>query len=124
MLVKYKKDYKKIAMGLLSFIPDLKEIAHLQTEIKWYEDSDTRILYLWKNENKDFSGIIGIEVDGDEEIIIVRQIALSPSERNRGVCYQMLDELSQLYPHYKMMGSLGLTSIITKWEQRNETKGK
>ncbi len=37
MLYKYKSDYEKIAMGLLSFIPDLKEIANLKTEIEWYE---------------------------------------------------------------------------------------
>ncbi len=29
MLYKYKSDYEKIAMGLLSFIPDLKEFAKL-----------------------------------------------------------------------------------------------
>ena len=31
MLYKYKNDYEKIAMGLLSFIPDLKEISHLKS---------------------------------------------------------------------------------------------
>ena len=35
MLVKYKSDYKKIAMGLLSFIPGLKDVNRLEAEISW-----------------------------------------------------------------------------------------
>ena len=45
MLYKYKSDYEKIAMGLLSFIPDLKEIANLKTEIEWYEADSSHVLY-------------------------------------------------------------------------------
>ena len=54
MLYKYKDSYKKIAMGLLSFIPDLMDISHLQTELDWYQKDASRFLYLWKNENGDF----------------------------------------------------------------------
>ena len=50
MLYKYKNDYEKIAMGLLSFIPDLKEISHLKSCFEWYRAEDDRHLYLWKNE--------------------------------------------------------------------------
>lgn len=122
MLVKYKNDYKKIAMGLLSFIPDLKDFSRLEAEIKWYQEDDSRALYLWKNNNSDFTGIIGIEISDD--IIMVRQIALSPSERNKDLYYEMLDELANLYPEHKMMGSLDVAAIITKWEQRNEIQQK
>lgn len=122
MLVKYKNDYKKIAMGLLSFIPDLKEVSRLETEIEWYQKDENRILYLWKNENLDFTGIVGVEVSQD--IVMVRQIALTPSERGRNVCYQILDALDSNYPDHKMMGSLEVAPMITKWEQRNEAKRK
>ncbi|HIX01168.1 MAG TPA: N-acetyltransferase [Candidatus Ligilactobacillus excrementigallinarum] len=122
MLVKYKNDYKKIAMGLLSFIPDLKEVSRLETEIEWYQKDENRILYLWKNENLDFTGIVGVEVSQD--IVMVRQIALTPSERDRNVCYQILDALDSNYPDHKMMGSLEVAPMITKWEQRNEAKRK
>lgn len=122
MLVKYKNDYKKIAMGLLSFIPDLKEVSRLETEIEWYQKDENSILYLWKNENLDFTGIVGVEVSQD--IVMVRQIALTPSERGRNVCYQILDALDSNYPDHKMMGSLEVAPMITKWEQRNEAKRK
>lgn len=45
MLVKYKNDYEKIAMGLLSFIPDLKDVGHLKTELKMYTEDDSHALY-------------------------------------------------------------------------------
>lgn len=118
MLYKYKGDYEKIAMGLLSFIPDLKEIANLQTEIEWYEGDTDRILYLWKNENGDFTGIVGTEINDD--FIMVRHISVTPAERNQGVSFLMLDELAALYPEKKLMGNLEASSLITKWEQHDE----
>ena len=48
MLYKYKNDYEKIAMGLLSFIPDLKEISHLKSCFEWYRAEDDRHLYFGK----------------------------------------------------------------------------
>lgn len=118
MLYKYKSDYEKIAMGLLSFIPDLKEIVNLQTEIQWYEADDSRILYLWKNENSDFVGILGTEIDND--FVMIRQIAVTPTERSQGVGFMMLDELAKLYPDKKIMGSIETTALITKWEQKDD----
>lgn len=122
MLYKYKESYKKIAMGLLSFIPGLKEISHLQTELNWYTSESSRCLYLWKNEHGDFCGIVGLEVSDD--IIVIRHIALSPAERNEGITYTVLDEVAQLYPSAKMMGSLEVASIITKWERRKNGREK
>ena len=122
MLYKYKDSYKKIAMGLLSFIPDLKDISHLQTELDWYQKDASRFLYLWKNENGDFSGVVGFELVNKQ--VIVRHIALSPAERNEGVTYKILDELATLYPEAKMMGSLEIAGIITKWEQRKDGEWK
>lgn len=122
MLYKYKDSYKKIAMGLLSFIPDLKDISHLQTELDWYQKDASRFLYLWKNENGDFSGVVGFELVNKQ--VIVRHIALSPAERNEGVTYKILDELATLYPEAKMMGSLEIAAIITKWEKRKDGEWK
>ena len=55
MLYKYKDDYRKVAMGLLSFIPELKEIPHLKKELAWYDADENRNLFLWKNDNGNFS---------------------------------------------------------------------
>lgn len=120
MLYKYKSDYEKIAMGLLSFVPDLKEIANLQTELEWYDASYERVLYLWKNENRDFVGIIGTEINDD--FIMVRQISVSPAERSQGVSFLMLDDLADLYPDKRIMGNIEASALIAKWEQHNDGK--
>ncbi len=108
MLYKYKSDYEKIAMGLLSFIPDLKEFANLKTEIEWYEADSSHVLYLWKNENRDFVGVLGTEIN--EDFIMIRQ----------GLCFLMLDDLAELYPDKKIMGNIEASALIAKWEHHNE----
>ena len=118
MLYKYKNDYEKITMGLLSFIPDLKEISRLQAEIKWYCNDDERCLFLWKNETGDFVGVIGVEVINN--VLMIRHIAVTPAERNEGVSFEMLNALTVLYPKEKMMGSIETAALIAKWEYRND----
>ena len=106
MLYKYKKDYQKIAMGLLSFIAELKDISRLQSELKWYDAEDNRNLYLWKDDSNDFVGI-------------VRHITVSPAVRNEGVSFKILDDLQNLYSEKKIMGNIETTNLITKWEMKN-----
>ena len=72
-------------MGLLSFIPDLKEFANLKTEIEWYEADSSHVLYLWKNENRDFVGVLGTEIN--EDFIMVRQIAVTPNGKKSRVVF-------------------------------------
>jgi riboflavin biosynthesis RibT protein len=117
MLFKYKTNYEKIAMGLLSFVPDLEDVAHLQDELAWYQADDQHVLYLWKNTTGDFAGVIGIEITTD--YIIVRHIALSPSDRSQGNAFKMLTELTQLFPEQKLMGTLSTTAIVADWEQQH-----
>ena len=119
MLYKYKNDYEKIAMGLLSFIPDLKEISHLKSCFEWYRAEDDRHLYLWKNEDGDFIAIAGIEVDDASKLLMLRHISVTPAERNHGVCFKVMDALSKLYHDYEIMGSLETAGLLSKWENQN-----
>lgn len=50
MLIKYKKSYEKFAMGLLSFMPNEKEIKTLRNTMKNYETDENLQLFLWKDE--------------------------------------------------------------------------
>ncbi|RRK10995.1 N-acetyltransferase [Lactiplantibacillus garii] len=118
MLVKYRKDYEKVAMGLLSFVPDFKDIAHLQTEMRWYLAADDHQLLLWRQADGDFSGIIGIEIGPD--FILVHHDSLSPEERTAQNQQQMLDELAALYPHKRVMGTLEMAPIIGEWERNRD----
>lgn len=119
MLYKYKNDYEKIAMGLLSFIPDLKEISHLKSCFEWYRAEDDRHLYLWKNEEGDFIAIAGVEADESSKIVMLRHISVIPAERNHGVCFEVLDALKKMYPGYEVMGSLETAGLVSRWAGQN-----
>ena len=83
MLIRYKKTFEKIAMGLLSFIPNEKDLKKLQQTIKEYETNDKWHLFLWK-ENDDIIGIIGAK-EQDGQLLEVQHISVNPSHRMQGV---------------------------------------
>lgn len=60
MLIRYKKSFEKIAMGLLSFMPNEKDVKQLQQTMKDYETDTDRQLFLWK-EDEDIVGCVGVE---------------------------------------------------------------
>lgn len=59
MLIRYKRSFEKIAMGLLSFMPGEKDVKQLQQTIKSYEMDEDRQLFLWKD-GEDIVGAIGV----------------------------------------------------------------
>ena len=121
MLVVYKKSYEKITMGLLSFVPDLKDIQRLNDEMEWYEREENRHLYLWTSEEtNDFIGVIGVEVGG--EMVFLRHIAINPSYRNEGISFDILNALEETYPDKKIISTLETGQIVSKWEIEKNNK--
>ncbi|MCO7126757.1 GNAT family N-acetyltransferase [Sporolactobacillus shoreicorticis] len=94
MLIRYKKSYEKIAMGLLSFIPSEKEIKLLLQTIKRYEDEESWQLFLWKDD-EDVLGVIGIQMISDHEAV-VEHISVNPSYRAEGVGKKMILALGKM----------------------------
>lgn len=121
MLLDYKNDYEKISMGLLSFVPDLKDVSRLQNEMDWYQSKENYKLYLWKSEEtQDIIAVIGVEIGND--MTLVRHISINPSFRNEGISYKILEALEKRLPHKKVMGTLETASLIAKWEQEKSKK--
>ena len=114
MLVKYKNDYEKIAMGLLSFIPDLKDVGHLKTELKMYTEDDSHALYLYKHHH-DFVGVVGVELSAD--FVLVRHLSFSPNFRDEATAFAALAELTKLFPDKKLMGALEHASLIAAFNK-------
>ena len=116
MLLDYKNNYEKITMGLLSFIPDFKDVSRLKFELDWYQQEENRKLFLWRGEEtQDMIAVIGIET-GDE-LILLRHISINPSFRNEGISYKILEALERQYPEQKIIGTLETAQLIVKWEQ-------
>ena len=123
MLINYKNDYEKIMMGLLSFVPDLKEVSRLKAEINWYQAEENRRLYLWSNEETtDFIGMLGIEIE--PEMVLLRHISINPSFRKEGISFRMLQELDEKLPERKIIGTLETAPIIAKREHYKENSEK
>ncbi|WP_026673171.1 GNAT family N-acetyltransferase [Alkalihalobacterium bogoriense] len=93
MLIKYKSSWKKIAMGLISFMPGEKDIKKLQETIERYEQDSNWDLYLWKQE--DIVGIIGIRLlnDGKAELC---HLSVNPSFRHEGIGKKMVDAVKRV----------------------------
>lgn len=95
MLIRYKKNQEKIAMGLLSFMPKDNDVKSLQATIEEYETNEDWHLYFWRYED-DIIGLIGLKIENDLRAII-QHISVNPSFRNAGVGRQMVDEVRKLY---------------------------
>ena len=93
MLIRYKKAFEKIAMGLLSFMPNEKDIKKLTETIQSYETDDNWILYLWKK-NDEYIGIVGLVLDNDTATI--QHVSVVPSYRGEGVATEMVKEVVEL----------------------------
>jgi len=110
MLIRYRKNLEKIAMGLLSLMPNEKEVKKLQATIKQYETESNWQLFLWK-EGEDIIGIIGITIedDGTNSEIIIQHITVNPSFRHQGIGGKMVKQLKEIYKD-KVMKATDATS--------------
>ncbi|MEK5231307.1 GNAT family N-acetyltransferase [Lysinibacillus sp. FSL K6-0232] len=94
MLIRYKKALEKIAMGLLSFMPNEKDVKKLTETIHSYENDDHWVLYLWKKD-EEYIGIVGLVTD-EENNATIQHVSVVPSYRGEGVAKEMLQEVAEL----------------------------
>jgi riboflavin biosynthesis RibT protein len=111
MLIRYKKTFEKIAMGLLSFMPNEKDLKKLQQSMKNYETDDSWQLFLWKKE--DIIGLIGITLVDDDSFVI-QHISVNPSHRNQGIGKQMVQAIKELYPEKAILKNELTEAFINK----------
>ncbi|AYA76890.1 MULTISPECIES: GNAT family N-acetyltransferase [Robertmurraya] len=95
MLIRYKKAFEKIAMGLLSFMPNEKDLKKLQQTMKQYDQSEDWQLFLWKEE--DIIGLIGVTTVS-EDMLEIQHISVNPSHRHQGIGKTMIKALKEFFP--------------------------
>ncbi len=101
MLVPYKKDYEKMAMGLLSYLPDFKNLQNLQEEMKLYSKDEALQLFLYKNADQNIVGLGGTE-KGDG-CLVLRYVSLAPGFRDDENLSNLMQELRQEAGKDKLM---------------------
>lgn len=103
MLIRFKKSFEKIAMGLLSFMPAEKDLKQLQQTIKHYETADDWQLFLWKQE-EDIIGAIGVFLKGGD-IVEIQHITVNPSHRQQGIGKSMVNAIKDLYKNKSVVSN-------------------
>ncbi|WP_144511295.1 GNAT family N-acetyltransferase [Bacillus sp. FJAT-22090] len=90
MLLRYKKSFEKISMGLLSFMPQEKDVKKLLETIQQYETNPDWHLFLWKK-GEDLVGLVGVRMKGTDGVI--QHLSVNPSHRGEGIGKEMLQNL-------------------------------
>ncbi|MCP3738671.1 GNAT family N-acetyltransferase [Rossellomorea sp. BNER] len=116
MLIRYKKAFEKIAMGLLSFMPNEKDLKKLQQTIKQYETEDNWQLFLWKEE--DIIGLVGVVVDNED--IEIQHISVNPSHRHEGIGKSMIRSLKEIHSDKSLKPNEYTASFFEKCENELE----
>ena len=112
MLIRYKKSFEKIAMGLLSYMPDEKDLKKLQQTIKQYESEKAWQLFLWKVDD-DIIGLLG-GVWNDDGTFEIHHISLNPSHRGQGIGSSMVQALKDMYPEKQIIPNDVTSAFINK----------
>jgi riboflavin biosynthesis RibT protein len=112
MLIRYKKTFEKIAMGLLSFMPTEKDLKKLQFTIKEYETEENLQLFLWKEE--DIIGLIGVQMNNGDSVLMIQHISVNPSHRYQGVGKRMVKALKDMYPDKRITANDNTAPFVEK----------
>lgn len=87
-------------MGLLSYLPEFKNLDNLKEEIKLNKTSSEFQLYLYREKEANFIGVIGTQ--NDDHFIIVRYVSLEPDYRQAKYESRIIQELASSYPNKKI----------------------
>lgn len=117
MLLRYKKAFEKISMGLLSFMPQEKDVKKLLETIHQYETNPDWHLFVWKKD-EDFVGIIGVRVH--ESNGIIQHISVNPSHRGEGIGKKMVHSLPSILHTSTIQPSEEVKSFFEKAQLEKE----
>lgn len=119
MLVVVRKDQPKIAMGLLSYLPRLHDVASVQREIEWYQASDAREILLWQSpETQHYVAVLGVESVFDS--IVLRLIVFGPEvpgTSRTAVGSEIYEAMKLRYPDKTIVGTISTQPILTEWRK-------
>lgn len=115
MLLRYKKSFEKIAMGLLSFMPKERELKVLQQTMQKYEENPDWQLFLWKK-GDDFVGLLGVEVA--EGFFTVHHMSVNPSYRGEGIGHAMVEKIQHIMLEREMRPTDETRAFLEKCPQK------
>lgn len=122
MLVPYTNNFEKVVMGLLSYVSEFKKYDDLIEEMDRIK-SGSRSLYLLRdNDTQNIIGLVGFDVDSQDQILLIRYLSINPSFRKEGLSLEILNELKVEFPVYSLTGSIETSGLIKKWAQKRQSE--
>lgn len=122
MLVPYTNNFEKVVMGLLSYVSEFKKYDNLIEEMDRIK-SGSRSLYLLRdNDTQNIIGLVGFDVDSQDQILLIRYLSINPSFRKEGLSLEILNELKVEFPVYSLTGSIETSGLIKKWAQKRQSE--
>lgn len=110
MLIDYKKDNEKVAMGLLSYLSDFKNLENLKEEIKLNQNNDEFKLYLYRDDDNNIDGVIGTQIINN--FVIIRYLSLAPGFREKKYERKILHDLKNNFPRMRITAVPEYTYLI------------
>ncbi|MEI4768437.1 GNAT family N-acetyltransferase [Psychrobacillus sp. FJAT-51614] len=117
MLLRYKKTFEKISMGLLSFMPHEKDVKKLLETIHLYDTDPDWHLFLWKKD-EDLVGLIGVKMNGTDGII--QHLSVNPSHRGEGIGRDMIQNLPSILHTTSIQPSEDIKAFYEKCKAEDE----
>ncbi|ANU21955.1 GNAT family N-acetyltransferase [Planococcus donghaensis] len=112
MLTRYKRSHEKVAMGLLAFMPEERNVKQLRKTMELYNDHPDWQLFFWKA-NDYYVGIIGVHIE-DDEFFTVQHITVIPSFRGEGIGHKMVESVEKLMGNRKPRPSEATKAFLMK----------
>lgn len=117
MLIQYKKDYEKIAMGLLSYLPDFSNLNNLKDEMRLNQKDNDFQLYLYRNQEANIVGVVGTQVEKD--FVVIRYLSFAPGYREEKYQKRLLEELQENFPEKRITAIPEYTYLIKLLTKKN-----
>ncbi|AQU80792.1 MULTISPECIES: GNAT family N-acetyltransferase [Planococcus] len=112
MIHRYRKSHEKIAMGLLAYMPQERNVKQLKKTMALYNERPNWQLFFWKADNY-YVGIIGIHVE-DDEFFTVQHISVLPSFRGEGIGHEMIVSVGRVMGNRQAKPSKETKNFMTK----------
>ena len=117
MLIQYKKDFEQTTMGLLSYLPDFKNLDNLKDEMRLNQAKNDFQLFLYRNDESNIIGVIGTQ--NDDHFIVIRYLSLAPGYRDEEYERKILSDLKDNYPNKKITALPEFTYLL-KLDKNND----
>lgn len=118
MLIQYKKDYEKIAMGLLSYLPDFSNLNNLKDEIRLNQEDNDFQLYLFRNQEMNIVGVVGTQIEKD--FVVIRYLSFAPGYREEKYQRRLMKELKENFPKKRITAIPEYAYLIKLLDKKNE----